>query len=70
MGLHRPPCGGLYRNSTDKAESITHSTNSCCSDSEVDDLDRIGKIDTQTPMRISQPNTSLIYGKRNLKAIK
>ncbi|KAL5968366.1 T-box transcription factor TBX2-B [Taenia solium] len=56
--LHSPPCG-FYRNTTDKVESITHSTNSCCSDSEVDDLGRSCKVDVRSPSTMPLPTPSL-----------
>ncbi|CDS35769.1 t box transcription factor tbx2 [Echinococcus multilocularis] len=62
--LYSPPCG-FCRNTTDKVESITHSTNSCCSDSEVDDLGRSCKADVRSPSKTLLPTSSLRYGYRD-----
>lgn len=62
--LHSPPCG-FYRNTTDKVESITHSTNSCCSDSEADELGRSCKADVRSPSTMLLSTPPLRYGKIN-----
>ncbi|VDM35751.1 unnamed protein product, partial [Hydatigera taeniaeformis] len=60
--LHTPPCG-FYRNTADKVESITRSTNSCCSDSEMDELGRSCKADVRSPSTNVLTTPPLRYGK-------
>ncbi|KAL5112490.1 T-box transcription factor TBX2-B [Taenia crassiceps] len=61
--LHSPPCG-FYCSTTDKVKSITHSTNSCYSDSEVDDLGGSCKTDVRSPSLMPLPTLPLRYGFR------